>query len=112
MSGHPELITPWNSSEFHAMANALRSHHNDMSDEARAVAAELIKELPKATGARFQPLRADLKINARRVTRHIVHAAALNQAAARAYTVAYTTFLDLWTTQSGGTHGQTFRLDK
>lgn len=112
MDGHPQLITPWNSSEFHAMAQALRSHHNSMNDQARQVAAELRKDLPKATGAKFQAVRLDLKANAIRVTWHIAHAAALNQAAARSYTKAYMTFLDLFANQNAGNHGKTFNVDK
>lgn len=112
MDGHPDLITPWNSTEFHALAASLSRHHNTMNDHVRQVAAELNKELPKATGARFQPLRLDLKMNARRVTRHLVHAGALNLAAGRAYTQAYMTFLDLFTTSSSATHGRTFDVNK
>lgn len=110
--GHPMLITPQNTSEFYAMVKALRTHHDSMADADRVIAVALNQALPKATGARIEWGRVDLRLNARRVTRHLVHAAALNQAAGKAYTKAYVTFEQLF--QKRGTHSPatSFDLDK
>lgn len=109
--GHKQLITPYNTSEFHEMVRAVRGHTFAMNDQAREVAAELNKLLPTAKGKRMAPIRIDQKIMARRVTRHIVHFAACQLAAGRSMTLAYTTYLDLFTNQGGGSHGRTFDID-
>lgn len=112
MNGHPQLVTPYNTSEFHAMVNALRTHHSAMHDQAHTVAVDLRKLLPTASGSKFSGVRMDLKLNAVRVTRHIAHAAALDRATARAYENAYRTYLELFVNAGGSTHSRAFNVDK
>jgi hypothetical protein len=108
--GHAMLVTPQNTSEFYAMQSALRKHHGAMHDALRVMAVALNQSLPRATSARFEFGRVDLKVNARRVTRHLVHAASLNLAADVAYRRAYVTFEQLFT-RTGG-HAARFDLDR
>lgn len=110
--GHKALITPYNTSEFQEMIDEIRSHHNRMNDQARAVAADLRKLLPKAKGGALSPIRADLHLHAVRVTRQLAHAAALNTAAARTYTMAYTIYVNSFTNAGTGAHGRGFDVDK
>jgi|ERR1051326_5774583 hypothetical protein len=111
-SGHPNLVTPYNTSEFYAMAEALRGHHNNMHDALRTIAVALNQSLPRASGSRMPAVRVDLKLNAHRVTRHLVHAAALNAAAARSYTRAYVTFEQLFCGRPTHQRESGFNLDK
>lgn len=108
---HKELITPYNTNEFYAMMTALRAHHNVMSDADREMAAELNRLLPRAKGGKLAPARLDLKWYARRVTMHLVHAAACNQASAKAYQNAYNTYINLFTNHQGGGHGRSFDVN-
>jgi len=110
--GHPMLVTPQNTSEFYAMVRALRSHHEAMHDGDRVIAVALNQSLPRATGTRIEWGRVDLHLNARRVTRHLVHAAALNLAAGKAYTKAYVTFEQLFTRRAAHTRRPGFNLDQ
>jgi hypothetical protein len=110
--GHPMLVTPENTSEFYAMQQALRQHHDGMHDALRIIAVALNQSLPKATSTRFDFGRVDLRLNARRVTRHLVHAASLNLAAGKAYRKSYVTFEQLFTQKGAHAGRPSFDVDK
>src|SRR3954471_4934947 len=100
MNGHPELKTPYKTSEFKVMCVALRTHHNAMHDQCMNVAVELRKLLPTAKGA----WRMDAKINAWRVARRLAHIGAVNKAAAKHYTTLLATYEKLFTQPQTGSH--------
>jgi hypothetical protein len=106
-----QLIIPGSTSEFYALMKMLRDHDGQINDALRTIAVGLKSALPHATGANFVAIRADLHINARRVTRHIEHAAASHLAAGTAMTKAYTTYLELFTKQSKHTGRKVFDID-
>src|SRR5688572_12037675 len=89
------LITPYSTSEFHAMVEAARAHHNAAHDQYSTVAADLRKGLSKAQGVRGL-MGLDVRIAARRVTRHLVHCAGLEQATARALVRSYEMYNELF----------------
>lgn len=93
--GIPGLLTPYSTSEFQAMVEAARTHHNYVHDQYVSVAAELRSGLKKATGSPGL-LGLDVAIAARRVTRHLAKAGAIELEAARAAVRSYEMFTELF----------------
>lgn len=110
MNGHPEIKTPYTKSEFMAMAQALRIHHDAMHDEVHTVAVELRKLLRDARGQNVSE-KLNRAMAAMRVSRHLVHAAALNKATGRAYERSYRTFIELFDNPQPAQHGRGFDVD-
>lgn len=108
-----ELKTPYKTSEFKVMTDAITGLDMEIHDGLLEIAADLRKLLPKARGSKLPTvLRPDLVINARRVARHLTHAAALHEAAAKSERRAYVTYLELFTSQgSTGSHARGFNVD-
>lgn len=106
------LVTPRNTTEFYALIEEAQKMHQAMHAQDRMIAAELKKRLQNPKGKKFVAHRLDLRMNAYRVTKHFVSAGAANIAAAKAYRVAYTTYLDLYTNQSAHTGTDGFDVDK
>jgi hypothetical protein len=112
VNGHPDIKTPYNKSEFLAMTQRLRIHHDAMHDEIHTVAVELRKLLRDARG-KSVPEKIDRAMSAIRVTRHLIHVAALNKAAGRAYEKSYRTFIELFDNpQPQRQHARGFDVDK
>lgn len=109
--GIPALVTPYNTSEFHAMVEAVRAHHWASHDQYVVVASELYRSLAKAQGTRGL-LGMDVRIAARRVTRHLAHAAGYEIAAAKAAVRSYTLFTELFLNKSSAAPQRGFDLDK
>ena len=110
MSGHPEIKTPYNKTEFHDMTSAMRIHHDAMHDQIHVVVVELRKLLRDARG-KGVPEKMSRAINALRVTRHLAHAAALNKASGRAYEQAYRTLIELFDNPQPAQHRKGFDVD-
>lgn len=112
MSGHPELKAPYSTSEMRHMVHTMRAHFNAMHDQAHAAAAELRRELPRATGKKLDTFRVDRRINAYRVAKNLTHLAALCKACAITLSIMLQTYERLFT--SGGTakHRGGFDVDK
>jgi hypothetical protein len=110
MSGYAALKPPTKTSEYYAMVEALRKHHEVMAAQNQEIAAVLRAALPNARGKKLAALRLDLKIYARIVARKHAHIAALNLATAKAYTSAYNAYLDKFV-NGGSAPGQKFNVD-
>jgi hypothetical protein len=93
-NSHRNLILPSNTSETHAMANALRAHHNAMHGDVAEIAAYLMKVLPgvieERGGARRGFGGMDAKLSARRVVHPLKEIASLNMDQARLWVTFYT----------------------
>jgi hypothetical protein len=109
--GLPDLVTPYNTSEFHEVADACRRYHHATMDRYITVAAELRRMLGKVKGTAVL-LGVDSKIAAGRVTRHLVRAGTFEQAAARAVVRSYQTYLELFTGKSAAARAREFDPDK
>lgn len=105
------LVTPYTTSEFHKLVELLRSHHHAEYDQMVVVAAELRRMLGKVQGAPGL-VGIDSKIAARRVTRHLSHAAGANLVVAKATVRAYDLYVELFTGKRAGPHGKTFDVNK
>lgn len=110
-SGIDGLVTPYTTSEFHAITELIRKHHHAVHDQKVVVAAELRRMLGKVQGATLA-FGVDSKIAARRVTRHIAHSGALDLAAAKATVRAFDLYVELFTGRRAGPHGKTFNVNK
>jgi hypothetical protein len=93
--GLPALITPYSTSEFHAMIEAARAHHWGNADRLQTMAAELYRALVDHFGA-GRMMGADVKIAARRVTRHLAKAANYNVSTAQAIAFSYHQYTHLF----------------
>lgn len=111
MSGHQALKPPTKTSEYYAMVETLRKHHEVMAAQNQEIAAVLRSVLPKAQGKKLSALRVDLKIYARIVARKHAHIAALNLATAKAYTAAYNTYLDRFVNGGSSPAKGSFNVD-
>lgn len=112
MASTLKLITPYNTSEFHELVKQLRAHSVEVHDELHTVAVDLRQLLANPKGTKFGGLRADLKLNAMRVARHIEHAAGAELAVAKSATMAYRVYLDLYTRQGAQQgRGRAFDVD-
>lgn len=98
------LITPYSTSEFHAMVEQVRAHHNAAHDQYSTVAVELRRGLGKAQGVPGL-FGMDVKIAARRVTRHLAHAAGLEMATAKALIRSYEMYNELFLGRSAAKRG-------
>lgn len=105
------LVTPYNTTEFAALVTEAIKMHQDMHSRDRVIAAELRKLLANPKGTKLAAMRMDMKMNAYRVARHFVGAGAANLAAGRAYRVAYTTYLDLYTGAPSHGSGRQFNVN-
>lgn len=98
-TGHPQLVVPTSTSEYHAMVNSLRAHHRAMHGQASDVAAALKTILPDVIrqrgGARTGLMGADAKLKTNRIIRPIMEIAALNDTIARLYVLSYNRYVDL-----------------
>lgn len=112
MNGHPALTTPYTKTEFLALTQTMRTHMDAMHDQVHTVAVELRKLLRDARG-KSVPEKMNRAMAAVRVTRHLIHVAALNKAAGRSYEKAYRTFIELFDNpQPQSQHGRGFDADK
>lgn len=109
--GLPELITPYSTTEFHAMVEAARAHHHAMHDQLVIMSAELYRGLSKVQGARGL-FGVDVKIAARRVSKHLAHAAGMEMATAKAIVRSYTQYTELFLNKSNAAPATAFNLDK
>lgn len=109
--GIPALVTPYNTSEFHAMVEGVRAHHWASHDQYVVVASELYRSLAKAQGTRGL-LGMDVRLAARRVTRHLAHAAGYEIAAAKAAVRSYTLFTELFLNKSSAAPQRGFDLER
>lgn len=108
--GLPALVTPYSTSEFHALVEAARAHHWAMQDQLLTIAAELHRALSRMQGGRGLA-GLDVKIAARRVTRHLAKAGALNVGVAQEIAFSYNQFTRLFLNKTS-TPSRTFDLDK
>lgn len=106
----PELITPYNTEEFWNLTDAYTKHASAVSKDIEAIAVDLRKLLANPAGTKMPALRADLKLNARRVSRHIAHAAALQEAAGKAFRMGWVTYLNLYA-EAPKASGRTFNVN-
>lgn len=105
------LVTPYTTSEFHAMVEAARALHHGLHDRFVVMAAELTVGLSKVEGRRGM-MGLDSKVAAQRVTRHLKHAAGYDLQAARAVVRSYQMFNELFLGKAPAARGQSFDLDK
>ena len=94
MLGHPDLVTPYSTTQFHVTSEAMRKHHRAMAIQNKTIIGELrpaLAELPSRIA-----FGADAKINAYRVCRQFVFAASLNLETAGAYVKAYDLYHELF----------------
>lgn len=106
----PGLITPYSTSEFQAMVESVRRHHNGGYDQYCAVAAELRSGLKKVHGAPGL-FGLDVALAARRVTKHLAVAAACELEAAKAVVRSYQMYQQLFLGR-GKPGGRTFDASK
>lgn len=104
------LVTPYTTSEFHAIVELIRLHHHAEHDQLVVIAAELRRMLGKVSGATLA-FGVDSKIAARRVTRHLSHAAGLNLAVAKAAIRSYDVYTELFTGKRAGPRGKAFNVN-
>lgn len=112
MAATPNLVTPYNTSEFYVMVKEAREHFQLIHDDLHTVAVDLRQLLANPRGTKFGGMRVDLKLNAVRVARHLEHAAGAQLAAAKSMTTAYRVYLDLYTRQGEQSRARTFDVDK
>lgn len=105
------LVTPYNTSEFHAMVETVRGHHHAEYDQMLTIAAELRRMLGKVSGAPAL-VGVDSKIAARRVTRHLARAAGMNLRVAQATIRSYQMYTELFTGRATTGHQKTFDPNK
>lgn len=104
MAGFSKLVTPYSTSEMHALCNAARGEFNGNSDALVVVGAELERELRKIGGRRAL-LGLDANMAARQVRRNVVHAALLQEEAAKAMMVAWQKFQGFFVATSSQRQG-------
>lgn len=104
--GLPELVTPYNTSEFEAMIAAVQAHCHALVGQAEVVGADLRRLLPRATNvnSRAGLFGLDLHLAARQISRQFAQMAggfnSAGAAAGRAMAIYHGTFV-----QPGGSHG-------
>lgn len=111
MPNGPQLITPYTTTEFAAMVEQARAHHHSMYDQYHIIAVELRRGLGKVQGARGL-LGLDVKIAARRVTRHLAHAASLELETAKAVLRSFHVYQEHFLGKPGNPPASTFQIDK
>lgn len=109
--GIPGLVTPYSTSEFHAMVEAARAHHWAVQDQLTIVAAELYRGLTTNMQGRRGLVGVDVRMAARQVTRHLSKAANYEVAAAQAIVFSYNKFTQLFLGKPVGQQ-RGFDLDK
>ena len=74
--GLPELVTPYNTTEFEQMINAIQSHANALTGQFEVVAADLRRLLPRATNVRGRAgmFGLDLHMAARQIAKQLAQA--------------------------------------
>lgn len=107
----PTLVTPYTTSEFQAMIEAARAHHHSMYDQYHVIAVELRRGLGKVEGAKGL-FGIDVKIAARRVTRHLAHAASLELETAKAVLRSYHVYQELYLNRPQNPPASSFQIDK
>jgi hypothetical protein len=105
----PEIIIPDNTEDFMQFVSDMARFHATIATHVEVVAAEMRKGLANPIGTKRAYLRADLKMNAMRVTRPIAHVAATETAASKAWLTAWRTFTRLYTA-GPQTHQRGFRV--
>ena len=106
-----ELITPYNTSEFHRLAEQARRHHHANHDAYVIIAHELYRSLSKVQG-RSWALGADSRYHAKQVTRHFIRAAGEELQAARCVVAAYRKFTELYTDTPAAARGRSFDVNR
>lgn len=111
--GLPDLVTPYNTSEFEALVHAVRSHFNAMAGQAQVVGADLRRLLPQARGAagRQGLFGLDLQVAAWQVAKQFAQLAASSTAGAAAAGRALEIYHGSFTAGTGP-RGSTFDASK
>jgi hypothetical protein len=111
MSGtdYGKIITPYSTSEMNAVCEATRHHLHDLHDRLFVISAELYVGLSKLDG-RTGLFGVDTKLAARRVTKNLVHAGALELEAAKAISRTWTVYQQLFV--AGGNKSRGFQVNK
>lgn len=91
----PALIVPASTSEFHALVDGLRAHHNTLHGGMADIAASLRKPLADVIEGRKVLLGMDARLAAYRIVRPLMDAAALNSEISRLVVVSYTRYTEL-----------------
>lgn len=107
----PTLATPYNTSDFQAMAEQARAHHHGMYDQYHVMAVELRRGLSRVQGARGL-FGVDVRIAARRVTRHLAHAAQLELETGRAVVRSFHVYQELFLNRPQNPPASSFQIDK
>jgi hypothetical protein len=94
-SSSTKLVTPHNTSEFHAMAEAARRLFHTQHDQLVTISAELRRDLA-AIGGSPMLLGLDGKLAARKVARHLAVAAGYQLASAQAVIRSWTEYQRLY----------------
>lgn len=89
----PALIVPSSTSEFHALVDGLRAHHNTLHGGMADIAASLRKPLADVIEGRKALLGMDARVTAYRIVRPLMDAAALNSEISRLVVVSYTRYV-------------------
>lgn len=111
--GLPELVTPYNASEFQEVVRAAMAHFNALKGQAEVVSADLRRLLPKATNTKGRlPLGVDLRIAAIQIARQWSQVAAGCNSAGAAASKSLTLFHGNFVTPTGGHTGRTFDVGK
>jgi hypothetical protein len=105
------LVTPYSTTEFQAMAEAARQHHHAAYDQYHVMAVELRRGLSRVQGAKGL-LGIDVRIAARRVSRHITHAASLQLESGRAVIRSFHVYQEHFLGKPGNPPASTFQIDK
>lgn len=111
MAGLPALVTPYSTSEFRKMAEAYRANKAAVHDQLVVVSADLYRGLSRLNGSTFL-FGVDVRIAAKRVTRHLNHAAGLELAAAQAAMRSYDLYIELFTGKKPASHARQFDINK
>lgn len=90
-----KIVTPHNTSEFHAMADAARALFHAQHDQLVTVSAELRRDLA-ALGGSTMFLGLDGKLAARKVARHFAVSAGYQLASAQAVVRAWAEYQRLY----------------
>jgi hypothetical protein len=109
-NGIQGLVTPYSTSEFQAMVEAVRAHHNAAHDQYSTVAAELRLGLHKVQGARGL-FGVDVRIAARRVTKPLVRCAGLETEVAKSLIRSLELYNELFLNKSPA-HSRGFDINK
>jgi hypothetical protein len=106
----PEFIVPEDTDELMAEVEEMMRFHALIATRVEVVAAGLRKGLANPIGTKRAWSRMDLRVNASRVARPVVHVAALESAASRSWGQAFRTFNRLYAGAPAKQHERGFRV--